>query len=193
MGQTFKNGLFLAFSIAMAMGCAGKYYLIEPQTLDFTNSAVVFGKKDITIAWRYNVLREAGNNKYARKERRNDVSLIALAIKNNSTDTLHFPGNIMVLSGEDELEVMTVDDAYFALCQDIYESRRGIGMADPLIIKIRDNINYEIQKKGNTLFVNELYDNYLFHRNIAPGTTLKGFICLSAQSKSPLRFVYSKN
>ncbi|MBK9015012.1 MAG: hypothetical protein IPM82_13580 [Saprospiraceae bacterium] len=184
--------LSLAISTILFLGCAGSYQTIKPQQLGYGRSSAVVGKEGIVIAWRYNVLKEAGNNKYARKERRMGVSLVAVNINNKSADTLCFPRDIMVFSEEDTLEVLTLTAAYFALCQDVYERRRGIGMADPSIIMIRDDINRSTQSRANTIFINELFDNYLFQKCIEPGGALKGLICLTVKSGAKLRFVYSK-
>jgi len=184
--------LSLATSTILLLGCAGSYQTIKPQQVGYERSSVVVGKEGIVIAWRHNVLREAGNTKYARKERRMGVSLVAVNINNKSADTLCVPSDIMVFSGEDTLEVLTLTSAYFALCQDVYERRRGIGMADPVIIMMRDDINHSTQSRANTIFINELNDNYLFQKCIEPGGALKGLMCLNVKSGAMLRFFYSK-
>ncbi len=62
-------------------------YYARPETLYEGN---------IEITYRYNVLENASNKKYARMERREGVSLLAVRIANYGNDTLFFPDDILI-------------------------------------------------------------------------------------------------
>ena len=189
------NRFLLAFSLLLAMGCATKYNLIEPLTLDFGAPPATLADSDVEIAWRYDVLNNAGNRSYAQKELRNRVSLLAVLIKNPSADTLYFPENFLILSKMDTLSVLTMEESYYALCQDVVEKpmgeNGGFELDAPWINFFGGAYNLVTEVKANTRFVKELNTYYLLPSVIAPRETVVGLIGLPVKQGTPLRFVVS--
>lgn len=89
-------------------GCAGSYKHIYPPSLNFTNNDVNQG---VSFSYRYDVLREKGNKKFARKETTRGVKLVAVKITNNYDVTLNIGRDLNFYSGENPITIL---DPYVA-------------------------------------------------------------------------------
>ncbi|WP_196888344.1 hypothetical protein [Aureivirga sp. CE67] len=81
--------LVLAASILFT-SCASKYELIKPKTLNYSNVSI---DKGVSVSYKYNLL----DKRYAKKEEKKGVKIVAIEIKNNS-------GKDLVLGKNFELE-----------------------------------------------------------------------------------------
>lgn len=77
-------------------GCASSYRPIRPSTLNYT--APVFGN-GIGLSYKYDVLKERRNKKYAAKEADHGLKLIAVKLTNN-TDTVINVGRDLIFTQE---------------------------------------------------------------------------------------------
>ncbi len=84
-------------------GCAGIYKDINPPVLHYYNSDVSDG---IGFSYKYDVLTERGNMRYAKKERRKGVKLVAVKITNNYDTTLNIGRDIIFFSGNDQVTII---------------------------------------------------------------------------------------
>lgn len=66
----------------MLGSCAKSYYPINPAKLQFNTATVT---DSLNFATRYNVLAEAGNERYAQKEVKNGVKLLAVQVFNRTS------------------------------------------------------------------------------------------------------------
>lgn len=98
----------LGFAVILAVfflfnGCAGIYKDINPPVLHYYNSDVSDG---IGFSYKYDVLTERGNMRYAKKERRKGVKLVAVKITNNYDTTLNIGRDIIFFSGNDQVTII---------------------------------------------------------------------------------------
>jgi hypothetical protein len=102
-----KRNLQLAFmmvTILLMSSCATSYRAIKPELFKYPSSQTEDG---IQIAYKYDVLRAAGNKRYSEKESNQGLRLIAIQIRNQSDSTIRlgrdcdlFVGDVRVLPME---------------------------------------------------------------------------------------------
>jgi hypothetical protein len=194
--KTFRNyPVFTLFCLSACcwFGCAAPYHFIEPQLVNFsTASADTLANRRGEIAWRYHVLADAGNRKYAKKEARSGISLLAVRVRNGSADTVFFPESVLMFAGRDTLQPLTMEAAGEALRQTTAEDG-GQGVVEvevdaPLANLAVDIFNIATQEKANLRFVKELQEFYLVPSYVAPGQTVAGLLALPVKALTPLRF-----
>jgi hypothetical protein len=74
--------IFVAIGVIFS-GCARTFFSIDPSAISYTGTKHL--ADDVYITYRYNVQEMNANRPYARKERKKDMRLIAVEIRNNST------------------------------------------------------------------------------------------------------------
>lgn len=89
--------------------CASKYKSINPNKTIFTNELESDG---IFFSYKYNILRENGNKKYANKELKKGIHVAALRIINRSSKAIQFGRSV-----------------------NLYINNTKIGSLDPLLVK----------------------------------------------------------
>jgi len=92
---------FINFSLALAFislfsGCAKSFYELHPANIAYTASNNL---EDIKLYYRYDVLREEGNTKLAKKEIKNNIKLVAVKITNNTDTVINIGSNAAFYSG----------------------------------------------------------------------------------------------
>ena len=197
------SSLFLFFgSITIFFGCASQYRHVQPQSLEYHATPQVLHEGDIEITYRYNVLAYANNKKYAKMERKEGVSLLALRIANNSNDTLFFPQDILIEGRKEYVFPLDMDEAIDIFIQDqspivseISNSAAGAvtfntswGWVVPLAASIPGIVNSSVESRANDRFINEMLDYYLVYSNIPPGSTVSGLLALPVRPLTPLTF-----
>ena len=89
---------FLSLLLLLATGCAGSYKAVSPPSLAYPGEQTNNG---LTYAYQFNVLAEAGNKKYAKRELKNSVKVIAIKLENNTGRDLDFKRDIDILMGSE--------------------------------------------------------------------------------------------
>jgi len=84
-------------------GCAASYKPINPVNLSYNSHD---SQNGISISYKYDVLRERGNKKYAKKENKKGVKLIALKITNNTESVINIGRNAVFYSGQNQMNLM---------------------------------------------------------------------------------------
>ncbi len=102
MKRLLGYAAILAFAI-LINGCAGIYKDINPPVIHYYNSDVSDG---IGFSYKYDVLTERGNMRYAKKERKKGVKLVAVKITNNYDTTLNIGRDIIFYSGNDQITIV---------------------------------------------------------------------------------------
>lgn len=193
MNCLLKYGYFLLLAF-LGTSCASNYHFINPPSLELTNSPEKLDNGRVEIGARYHVLKDAGNRRYAQNEMKSRVSLLAVRIENNSTDTLYLPNNIYVEAQKTPLYMLRKEEAYEAIRQDIVERSSGKGrpFGEWVFHLPRAISNGIFQTKANMRFLEELDEFYLLPCYIAPGMSIVGLLVLEVNQDTPLRFVLDK-
>lgn len=194
MKRPFVFSLGLSLLFALASGCAASYQSIEPATVPFDQFQDNLGGGQAEIAWRYNVLKEAGNQHHARKERQHGVSLLALRFTNNSQGTLLFPEDVWAIAGGDTLEPLTIEQVDEALRRTTAEDEPGAVEVDagPLVALGSGLFKINKQVRDNLRLARDLDAHYLQGRQVAPGNSVTGLLALPAAPGTGLKFELKK-
>src|SRR5690349_20587362 len=104
----------LAMLSLLLTSCASRYRAIYPTTLEYSAKTTQEG---VELGYRYAVLEELGNRKYAKKERRTGVKVVALKITNNTSRDLILGKNMKLMSGTSEVPVLTTNTVVSSLKQ----------------------------------------------------------------------------
>ena len=102
MKQLLPRTLSLSFILFLS-GCAASYRPIEPPSLNYTANDSQTG---IEFAYRYDVLQEKGNKKYAKKEDVKDVKLVAVKLTNNTAGAINVGRDISFYAGQRRLTLL---------------------------------------------------------------------------------------
>lgn len=183
---------FLLFSalLTLSWSCASNYYPIQPEALRFGASRDTLVGDELAIAWQYNVLEATGNRRYARKERQQGVSLLALRLANQGPDTLAFPDAVEIFAGAAQLWPLSVEEAAEAFMQRTREQGEGAVEVEGAegIIMAAGLFNMAKGLNANIRLVKELDACNLAGQDIPPGSTLTGLLALSVQPGTNLSF-----
>ncbi len=166
---------------------ASKYHNIEPKYLKFTDAPDSLANGQVKINAQYNILKASNNRKYSNNEIVNKLSLLAVQIENNSTDTLFLPKDIYVMAGQETLTMHDMETTYQKLQQDYgqYSSDEWTNLESELIGGLTNGL---IQHKANKQFFQELDKYYLLPSFVAPGATTVGLLGLEVKRGTPLKF-----
>ena len=182
------NALFLV--TALFWNCASNYRLIQPETLSFDSAQDTLVGQKLAINWRYDVLKEAGNRSYARMERKQEVSLLALRLFNSGEDTLAFPESVVITDGSGLLWPLPMEEAAEVFIQRTREPGEGAVEVEGGhgIILAAGLVNLAKGLNANIRFVKELDAHYLVGRDIPPGSTVTGLLALPVRPGAKLSF-----
>lgn len=186
-------------------GCASIYRPINPSTLNYNSHDLQDG---IGISYKYGVLSERGNKKYARKEYKKNVKLIAVKITNNTESVINIGKNAAFFSGQNQIipmepmaikkSIKQIVPAYlpYALLTfvnftvtktsssgmpetDVYPIGYGLGPAVTFG-------NMAMAGSSNRDLLNELYEYNILGRDIQKDETVYGIIGVRNIGYNPL-------
>lgn len=74
--------------VALVSSCASTYKSINPSRVYYQTKSS--SKSNVELAYKYGVLSEFGNKKYAKNENKNNIKVVSIQITNNSDKTLKY-------------------------------------------------------------------------------------------------------
>ena len=196
------NVLAAVCAVVMMSSCASSYQAIYPQGLHYVANEHT---EDISLSYRYNVLQEGGNKKYAKKEAKKGMELVAIKITNHTDRSLSFQDDIQLFAGTQHAYPMSPKLAHQQLKQNapiyllyllmsplqLYTSNgNGTVSSFPIGLILGPGIagiNVATAASANKNFLSELQEMDLSQRTIGPGETVHGLIALSNTGYAPLR------
>lgn len=150
--------------------------------------------------YKYDILREAGNNKYAKKELSKNIRLVAVELTNRSDRAISFREDIEIYSGA--RKIMPLDPLY---------AKKELKQIAPLymlwsllwvVITKCDNddcssipipvgaaigiINTVKASGANKNLLEDLMRYNMLNKTIEPGETVRGIISIAVESGQPL-------
>lgn len=186
--------------------CASSYKPIKPPSVSYIKTVE---DSTITFSYQYRALRIAGNGKYARKEDKKGVKVVAIKITNHSDQPVTFNKNLKLYAGGQEIKPLDPLFAYKQLKQksaiyllyapltllrlyfystDQYGNSTvtnsfpiGYAIGPGLVIR-----NMVVAGNANKRFLEELGKYSLINREIKPGETVYGLVCIQDFNYDPL-------
>lgn len=200
MKNLYLRPLLLLLAAAVFSSCASSYHSVQPATAQFTSA---MQDPEFEFSYRYDVLRERGNKKYAKKEVKNGVKLVAIKIVNTSENDLIFGQHLNLYSGNSPVAVLDTEIIHKQLKQGVpiyllymllfpmnltlttenSQSQTPVGL---VLAPGITGLNMAIAGTANSNFKKELVANNLKNRTIKSGETVYGLVGIMDRGYSPL-------
>jgi hypothetical protein len=184
--------------IVLCTSCASTYKSILPQHLDYP---VI--EKESGFSYKYNVLKEAGNRKLAKKEDKARIRIVAIKLVNHTDRTLKYGSNFRILSGSREVTLLPPTAVTAAVKQTVptyllyllltpmrfnvetekHSSSTPVGL---ILGPALAGGNIAIAATANKRFNAELFNNSIMDREIKAGETFYGLIGIQDNGFIPL-------
>jgi hypothetical protein len=205
MKKAILRNLILTFALILT-GCAASYRPIDPPSLNYDSHVFQDG---IGLSYKYDVLREKGNKKYAKKEDKKGLKLIAVKITNNTDSVINVGTDIAFYIGQNQifpLEPLAIKETikqivpgylpYLLLSfTNLYVSNGYSTKTFPIGLILGPALtigNMTLAGSSNKNLLNELYEYDIFNRNIQSGETLYGMIGVRYIGYSPINVTIRK-
>jgi len=91
---------FILISSILLIGCAATYKPINPPSVKYNSFAFQDG---IEFSYKYDVLRERGNKKLAKKEDKKGVRLVAIKVTNNTDSVINIGKDVIFYCGQNPI------------------------------------------------------------------------------------------
>ncbi len=197
-----KKLLFFVLSIFL-FSCASTYKSISPGQLNYPSTSEISG---LSYSYRFDVLEDTKNKKYANKEAKKGMKLIAIKLENNTNETVNlkrdidfYMGDRVIFPMEPQLIKSTIKQPaplyllWSLLWVVIYDCDFDDCNTTPIPIGLGIGlINVGIAGSANKNFENELNQYNLLERDIAPGETAHGLIGLSTDIAAPITLKWKR-
>lgn len=188
--------------LAIMSSCASSYHAVNPRHLYYPTEEPING---LSFSYRYNMLKENGNKKYAKKEFKKDIDVVAIELTNHTSQPLSFREDIELFAGDNYVRPMETEIAYKELNQNtpiyllyllltplrvFFTNSNGETSSFPAGLILGPGITtLNMVKAGsaNRAFREELRYNHLINRTVEPGETVRGIVALSSTNHAPLR------
>lgn len=210
--KNFTTKILTIASAVYLSGCAANYKKIQPSQLNY-NSTV--SNNNVELSYKYDVLRERGNKKYAKKEDKKAVKMVAVKITNNTEVDIIVSRDVKFFAGQSQVFPLEPQSARDLVKQNVlsylpyalltfttltitksnsysYSQERypiGLGLGPGVTIG-----NMVTAGNANKKMLSELYENNIMNKVIKKGETAFGIISLRGVDYSPLSIeVISEN
>jgi hypothetical protein len=191
--------LFIVISIIFN-GCASTYKPIRPQALNYTAKT---NNDGIDFAYQYDVLAKKGNAKYAKREDKRDIKVIAVRLTNNTDRVLNTVEDLQFYAGSRNIflfDPLTIKNTikqpvpiyllYLLLSfTNLTVSNVNSTQVYPVGLVLGPGIsvgNMVVAGSANTNFFDELNEYNIINYNIQPGETIYGIIGTGGINYDPL-------
>jgi hypothetical protein len=197
-GTSLFNSFPVIVVAVIISSCAGSYKPIVPSRLSYGS---VSESNGMSYAYRHNILTESGNKKYAKREAKGSLKLMAIEITNTTDRTINFNRDIKMYMGDRQVLPVEPSIVYQQLRQ-----RSGLYMlwslfwvvftkcdddgncsSTPLPVGLVIGIGNTAAASGaNQKFMDELNATDLLTKEIKPGETVKGLIGISSTTSGSI-------
>lgn len=186
----------LVFSIFCG-GCASSYRQINPLRVVYQDSVVSYGG---VLEYKYDVLRKAGNKKYARKADDKRIKIIGVKFTNLTDEPINFGKDVEILADGQKItplspdvvkrEVKQVSGLYMLwglFWVTISKCENDDCSVTPIPVGMLIGIGNTLGASGaNKNFNRELEYHNLMNKVVDPGKTIKGLLILRTDDEKTL-------
>ena len=200
------NKIYILLLCTLLMSsCAAIYNPIEPSYLSYELAGNYNGLK---LSYRYGILAELNNKRYARKENKHKIKLVVVKIENTSNKALVIGSDFNLTSNGQAIEFIKSAEAYQKLKQKNWpalgflllaltppvQTTNGASVADfPLGMVAGPMLaagNIFVAINANKQFRSELEGNTLLGNTIKPQETRYGIIIINAAEENPIEIKF---
>ncbi len=189
MTKLFKLSLILIVFFSFT-GCASFYRKISPQAISYPPPTTSLEKVD--LAYRYDVLREAGNKKFVKNELKRNIKVVAVKLTNNSDSTINISKDIAFYCGGSAVSLLSPID----IKTRIQQSWPAYGLyligcvtLAPLDLLVFGGIgagNMIVAGSANKNLLTELIQYDITNKELKSGESITGIIGFEALHSDPI-------
>ncbi len=197
--------LFIALTLVFT-GCATNYKPIYPKNVKYNATDVHDG---IDFAYRYGILKERGNNRYAKKEYKKNIKIIAIRITNNTDSIINVERNIEFYSGQNKVfpmlplviknQLRQIVPSYFPYAlftfMNFYVTNGNSVKVYPIGLVLGPALsigNIATAATANKRMLDELNMYNVLNKNIQKGETVYGIIGIREMGYNPITIKLKK-
>ena len=181
--------LSVLLSAVFLCSCAGFYHAVNPQTINFPQ---VSKEDKVPVSYRFDVLRDAGNKKMAKKEIKRCMKVVAVKITNNTDSVINVQKDLEFVSSNKSLELISPVDIQNQIRQSseayAFYFIGGLTLA-PLDIAVFGGIglgNILVASQANANLLKELTTYDIRNTNINPKESITGIIGYRSSYSDPI-------
>lgn len=194
------KSVLLILSVVLFWGCATSYKPINPSN----NLSTRIEDEDVIFKYSYDVLQNAGNKKYSKKETMNHIKLIAVSIKNKTEKVIVVSENVDFYAGNNKVSIISPEEYSHSLKQSTLSYLFYLLLTPLKLITVNQNndaniipigyvlgpgitlLNMVSSSSANKKFDKELIENNILGKTIEPGDILNGLIAIRGIGYEPL-------
>lgn len=98
--ETIKRNVILFLAVILLGSCASSYKSMNPKAINYVAHDL---QGDLSLSYKYDILQENGNKKYAKKEDKKGVRVVAIRLTNNTDRILNVAQDVAFYSGESQI------------------------------------------------------------------------------------------
>ncbi len=173
--------------------CIATYRSIQPESMTIDDFRFTSPDSTIEMNMDYNVLTGPHNKIYAKMEKKNQVSLMAVKIQNSGNSELCMPQDLVILAQNgDTIRPLPIETGMGLLVDPIIdEESSGPVDVDPggflrTIFDTGELVNDVKKIQSHIRFMKDMQKHYLDDRQVDSGTIVTGFLVLPVQKGTPL-------
>lgn len=186
--STIKH-VSLLLVIVFLSSCAAFYRNVSPEKINYPPS---LSKEKVEISYRYDVLRDAGNKKYPKKEVKKNIRVVAIKITNNSDTLINVTKDLEFYCGSTKVTLLSPEFTK----QTIKQTWPAYGLyligcisLAPLDILVFGGIgagNMAVAGGANKKLLLELTKNDIRNSTINKGESIIGLISFETLHSDPI-------
>jgi len=191
--------VFILLSLLL-LSCAAHFHRIDPSKIQYTNTNSIEG---LNFSYRYNVLQEFNNNRYASKESRGLVKLVGVKITNTSGRDIIIRDDLQFMQNDYPVEIISSK-----IMRNFIQQNSTIYLLylllSPLQLYVQDGheiktfpigliigpslafFNIAGAHSANVNMEKNINDFDILSKTVKDGDTVYGFLCIQSSSYDPL-------
>jgi hypothetical protein len=183
-----KPSCLLLIGLILFSSCASSYNPVNVRGVVHARE----NANDISLGYRYDVLMDSRNKKYAKKENPLGIRVVAIEVTNESEEAVIFGQDVELYAGNLKAEILSPSQTVGEMRQQggwymfwsllwlvITNCDDGDCSVIPLPIGVVIGLsNMSVAKGANRNFTQDLARWDLMGKSIAPGETWSGLVCI---------------
>lgn len=188
---------YLLVLLIACVGCASSYRVINPLRIVYQDSSESYGG---VLGYRYDVLREAGNKKYARKADDKKIRIVGMKFTNLTDQAINFGEDVEIFADGQRIiplpsdvvkrEVKQISGLYMLwslFWVTLSKCENDDCSVTPIPVGLLIGIGNTVGASGaNRNFHKELEFHNLITKVVDPGETVKGLLLIRAENEQKL-------
>ena len=174
--------------------CVTTYKSIQIESLPINDYSYSLNESNVEIAMDYDVLTGSSNKIYSKMEKKNNVSLVVIKVKNLGQEELLLPEDLLIqTSTGDSIQPLQFEVAMEELVDPVTNKQNKIGVTVDaprswdLIWGTGKGVNQAKKVISHVRFYNDMSEYYLEKRTLEAGSNTTGFLVLPVKKGTPLK------